>query len=186
MLSLGSWIEVMYDGMDVTSVDLQPVRDHSAAVCAFFIVIFVVGSFLVMNLFVVITIDKYLEMKERMEGLSVFNVYSGHDFEVASLILLVKPARGFTGGMRQQGDLGDSVRVLIYHPWFDTFFMALVMGHTCAMALEHVDMAAGWAQGLQVVSFVFTAIFGMEVCLRMAACGPRGRDVCGRSTPHAS
>jgi len=52
---------MMYHSVDMTEIDLQPVRDFNKFYCIFFVLFIIVGSFFVMNLFVGVTIDKFNE-----------------------------------------------------------------------------------------------------------------------------
>lgn len=76
IVTLEGWLDVMYNGVDAHLLqergNLHPTRDNNPAMCLFFLLFIVVGSFFIWNLFVGVTIDKFNEMKEKQEGRSIF------------------------------------------------------------------------------------------------------------------
>lgn len=54
-----AWTSVMYAAVDATDVDMQPIRDRQVMIVWFFMLFMLVGSYLVMNLFVGVIIDNF-------------------------------------------------------------------------------------------------------------------------------
>lgn len=54
-----AWTEVMYAAVDATVQDMQPIRDANIARVWFFMLFMLIGSYLVMNLFVGVIIDNF-------------------------------------------------------------------------------------------------------------------------------
>ena len=66
--SLELWLDPMYDAMDMPArLGQQPIRDYSFGTCAFFVVFVVIGSFLVVNLFVGAVCEKFNKLKKQAE-----------------------------------------------------------------------------------------------------------------------
>jgi len=62
--SLEIWLDVMYAAMDVpTNIGEQPVRNQSWAWALYFVVFIVIGSFLMLNLFVGAVVDNFTKIK---------------------------------------------------------------------------------------------------------------------------
>ena len=57
------WLDVMYAGMDTTGLDKQPVRDFEKTRGIFFVVVIIVCCFFMLNLFVGVTIDKFVQAR---------------------------------------------------------------------------------------------------------------------------
>lgn len=49
----------MYAAVDATDVDMQPIRDAHVMIVWFFMLFMLIGSYLVMNLFVGVIIDNF-------------------------------------------------------------------------------------------------------------------------------
>lgn len=54
-----AWTAVMYAAVDATEEDMQPIRDEHLVRVWFFMLFMLVGSYLVMNLFVGVIIDNF-------------------------------------------------------------------------------------------------------------------------------
>lgn len=54
-----AWTEVMYAAVDATDEDMQPIREAHLARVWFFMLFMLIGSYLVMNLFVGVIIDNF-------------------------------------------------------------------------------------------------------------------------------
>lgn len=54
-----AWTSVMYAAVDATDVDMQPIRDFNIMIVWFFMLFMLIGSYLVMNLFVGVIIDNF-------------------------------------------------------------------------------------------------------------------------------
>lgn len=58
-----AWTAVMYAAVDATEEDMQPIRDKNVLRVWFFMLFMLVGSYLVMNLFVGVIIDNFNKVK---------------------------------------------------------------------------------------------------------------------------
>merc|ERR1719199_1124353 len=57
----------MYNAVDGTQIDMQPKRDENEGVAIYFIVYMLVSAFFFMNMFVGVTYDRFMDMKDQME-----------------------------------------------------------------------------------------------------------------------
>ena len=55
----------MRDAVDATGVDKQPVRQYNKWAYVFFIVFVIVGSFVILNLFISVMIDNFYALKKQ-------------------------------------------------------------------------------------------------------------------------
>lgn len=63
-----AWTEVMYAAVDATVEDMQPIRDAHVARVWFFMFFMLIGSYLVMNLFVGVIIDNFNKVSASCSG----------------------------------------------------------------------------------------------------------------------
>lgn len=57
------WTAVAYAAVDATGFDMQPIRDANAQRVWFFMIFMLIGSYLVMNLFVGVIIDNFKKVR---------------------------------------------------------------------------------------------------------------------------
>lgn len=65
------WVDIMYSGINAVAPEQQPVLFHSPFMSLFFVSFLIIGSFLVLNLLVAITIEKVGGWVPRGWGLGV-------------------------------------------------------------------------------------------------------------------
>lgn len=63
MSTTEGWVDVMFWGIEASSIEKAPIRANHPGWGLFFIFIFVVGSLFLINLFVGVVIRKFEEMK---------------------------------------------------------------------------------------------------------------------------
>ena len=63
MITTEGWMSIMYNGIDATGIDLQPKENNNIFFALFFIAFMVVGSMLILNLFVGVVIDNFNKIK---------------------------------------------------------------------------------------------------------------------------
>ncbi len=68
MTTTEGWMAVMYSGVDMTEVGLQPKRDTHVVKALYFILFIIVGHMFILNLFVGVVIDNFNHMKEQLGG----------------------------------------------------------------------------------------------------------------------
>lgn len=67
----------MYAAVDATDVDMQPIRDARVMIVWFFMLFMLIGSYLVMNLFVGVIIDNFNKVTTTQTDLVVNSVVPG-------------------------------------------------------------------------------------------------------------
>lgn len=66
--SLEGWTEVMYDAVDATGIDLQPLHNANPAMRVLFVAWVVFGTFFISNLIIGVSIDKVGQRCVRQHG----------------------------------------------------------------------------------------------------------------------
>ena len=171
MATLEGWLEIMYHGADTTEIDLQPIRDNNPYYCLFFAFFIIVGSFVVMNLFVGVTIDKFNEMKEKQEK-SVFLTDEQQSWVTIQRLLvgirLKKTANRPLNRMR------NFIYDIVTSRRFESLILTLIMVNIVVMSMTHADMSEDFEQGLFLVNCGFAAIFCVEAIMKLIAFKPGG------------
>jgi hypothetical protein len=67
MMTGDDWTIVMWNGIDATEIDQQPIENNTFAMRFYFIMYMIVGSIFVQNLFIGVVIDNFNRTKEREE-----------------------------------------------------------------------------------------------------------------------
>ena len=68
MSTTEGWVDVMYQAIDATAIDQNPVRDFAVSRVWFFMAFIVVGHMFVLNLLVGAIIDNFNRLKEELGG----------------------------------------------------------------------------------------------------------------------
>mmetsp|Transcript_58370 Transcript_58370/g.186060 ORF Transcript_58370/g.186060 Transcript_58370/m.186060 type:complete len:1610 (+) Transcript_58370:485-5314(+) len=169
MATLEMWLDVMYDGVDATEVDEQPVRDNDPYMCIFFVLFLIVGSFFVLNLFVGVTIDKFNEMKEKQEGKSVFLTQEQRNWvSIQKLMAGTAPTRA---PAKPEGGFRLQAYYLVSSEEFDVFIMTMILLAIAFMAMTHVDQSSTFDTTLFIANVIFSSIFLVEAGLKLFAFG---------------
>jgi hypothetical protein len=58
----------MYNGIDSTGINMQPVKNNKVFLSLYFISFIVVGNIFILRLFVGIVIDKFNRLKDKING----------------------------------------------------------------------------------------------------------------------
>lgn len=171
MATLEMWLGMMYHAVDMTDVDLQPIRDNNQYYCIFFVLFIIVGSFFVMNLFVGVTIDKFNEMKDKQEGKSVFLTPEQRNWvAIQKLLVDIRPQKKM---QEPENSARRSVFAVVISDEFETFILALILLNVLVMAMTHADMTDAWILGLAAANYAFALVFLIEAVLKLFAFFPK-------------
>ena len=66
LMTMENWTITMFHGMDATEIFQQPSRNTSPEMAMFFIVFLVIGTLIILNLFVAVIIDTFFQEKEKL------------------------------------------------------------------------------------------------------------------------
>uniref|UniRef100_A0A7S1XCD4 Voltage-gated ion channel superfamily n=1 Tax=Tetraselmis chuii TaxID=63592 RepID=A0A7S1XCD4_9CHLO len=172
MATLEMWLDIMYDAVDSTGVDQQPIRDSKLWICLVVVIFLVVCSFFVLNLFVGVTIDKFNDMKAKQEGRSLFLTNDQQNWlTIQKLLAATKPIRKFRP---PQVGFRRSVFNIVTTDSFDAFIMAMIMCNVLFMSMEHYEMSPPWVAATTNANFFFTALFSVEAVMKLIAMGVIG------------
>eukprot|EP00656_Telonema_subtile_P054003 TRINITY_DN7944_c0_g1_i4.p1 TRINITY_DN7944_c0_g1~~TRINITY_DN7944_c0_g1_i4.p1 ORF type:complete len:1564 (+),score=583.71 TRINITY_DN7944_c0_g1_i4:124-4815(+) len=197
--SLELWLDVMYSAMDVPSeLGEQPERNSSWWFALYFVAFIIIGSFLVMNLFVGAVVDNFSQAKAST-GRSMVLTQEQEDFTEGLRMMLQQKPQPKPKIPRGQGTwikIRQSCykicmwdRNSVYHTGqsFELVVSSLIVLNLVVMAMyvwqapsSVVDINSDAAEDaqkstyndvLEVLNYVFTWIFFTEMCVKMVALG---------------
>ena len=70
LMTMENWTITMWHGIDATEIFQQPRRNTSPEIAMFFIVFLVIGTLIILNLFVAVIIDTFFQEKEKLTKLT--------------------------------------------------------------------------------------------------------------------
>lgn len=162
------WVDVMYQAVDKTDIDMQPVRDTNVYWVLFFVLFMVVGAFFVMNLFVGVIIDNFNRMKAQMGSTAFLTVEqqmwvkTQHATNRISPIRLMKVPKHPTR---------LKIYMFVTAPRFDIFIMGCIILNTFLMSAQYFGISVLMKDGLTAMNFILALIFTVEAILKIAAFG---------------
>ena len=184
--STEGWVDYMYATVDSEGVDMHPTRytvnddgsysyaDKSSTklIILFYVMFIVVGSFFVVNLFVGVVIDNFNALKAAADGGSVFMTAEQQEWANTKKFLqklkpkrkLVPPTNGFRKTMWDILEITKPVS-------FDAFIMGCIIGNSLVMAMEFHGMSDGYRLVLELINYLFAAIFTIEMFIKVTALG---------------
>ena len=179
MSTTEGWTAVMYDGVDAVGIDMQPVENHSVGTIAFFLVFMIVGSFFVLNLFIGVVLDNFLQVSsEESQGAdsgkgnvsSLFLTRNQRNWvhtHVLALKMKAKPIK-----MYPDNRFRLKVYELVEHSKFEMTIMAAIALNVVVMATQQYDQSKAWDDFQNIANIIFVVIFLAEAVLKLFAMYP--------------
>ncbi|KAJ9457003.1 Voltage-dependent calcium channel type A subunit alpha-1 [Diplonema papillatum] len=166
--SLASWTLPTFNSMDITAKDIQPEFMSSPMNGLFFVVVVIICSFYLVNIFVAVILDRiYQEM-----GISIMtgNQRAWTDFQKT-----IKLFESQMQGVHPPDESSSSIRLILYaavtHKWFDPFIIILIAVNIGFMASQHASQPDAWTEVQDTADMVFLCIYTVEMCIKMIAYG---------------
>eukprot|EP00752_Nemacystus_decipiens_P011295 g10037.t1 len=162
-----AWTSVMYAAVDATDVDMQPIRDKQLMIVWFFMLFMLVGSYLVMNLFVGVIIDNFNKMKSKAEGDGVLVTEEQQSWiKTQHMTHRLRPLKRVT----LPGDpVGDWCYKVSHHKWFDASVMICIVLNTIVMAMQFFGQGTVYTRCIEIANYTFSFIFTVEAITKIIA-----------------
>ncbi|CAM9381269.1 unnamed protein product [Choristocarpus tenellus] len=154
------WADVMYAAVDATEEDMQPKRDHNLLRVWFFMLFMLVGSYLVMNLFVGVIIDNFNKMKSKAEGGGVLVTEEQQSWiKTQQMTHRLKPLKRMISPKNLPGALCYKVAL---HPSFEGVIMVCITVNTVVMAMQYFGQGDIYTMITECANYTFAFIFTLE------------------------
>ena len=169
MSTTEGWTAVMYMGVDARSPDLAPKRDNTPALAFFFLAFMIVANFFILNLFIGIILDNFAQISEESGD-------GGSATMTKEQKLWVQRKTQLLGETVKKDYPTDPTRNALYkfvekEP-FEYFIMFVILLNAVMMACEYYDQPQSWTDALEMMGYVFGAIFISEAAMKLYAMNP--------------
>ena len=164
IFSLEAWPDIMTALVDATDVNHGPRLNNQPGVVFLFIILIMLGSFFLMNLFVGVIVTAYNEAQK----VEVRNAEEGGEIDHASALELVhttKPVRFFT----TDNYMRKKLVLFVTQPKFELAIMSCIVLNVLVMCVDTVDISPDIVEVTEIINVVFTWIFTAECVVKMIA-----------------
>ena len=188
----------MYSAVDVTEVDQLPRRDASQSNAIFFIIFILIGNFFLISLFVGITFDNFIQLRDEQLGVGLLsdlqkrwialkqNIINTHpatmplppslDKLSRKEMLKFQSSNTFDMNVASKMDL-NTIRGKLYYfatsDLFERIMIWLIILNTATMSATFYKQPSEYHYTFEVVNLVFTAIFLIEATIKIIGLGVR-------------
>lgn len=170
MSSQESWTDIQYAHAAAVGVDQQPIRDYNPWAMLYAMAYMVVGSFILINLFVGVTIEKFYKLKEENEGRLMLTEAQEQWRTITQMMLNSKPKLTVT---RPASGLPRIAFRIVQTRSFEFAIVACIAANTLAMLLQYHDADEQYITNLTNTYTAFTFVFLFEAVLKLLAYGVR-------------
>ena len=169
MSTTEGWTAVMYMGVDSRSPDMAPKRDNNPPIAFFFLAFMIVANFFILNLFIGIILDNFAQISEESGD-------GGSATMTKEQKLWVQRKTQLLGEQVKKDYPTDPTRNAVYkfvekEP-FEYFIMFVILLNAVMMACEYYDQPDSWTNALEIMGYIFGAIFIGEAALKLYAMNP--------------
>lgn len=141
---------------------------------AYFTLVVVLGAFLWRSLFVATVMGKFEETVAEMKREEGAGLFGGAAADANAAAVAAPAGAAAAAAAAPAPPPASSLALdIVEHPYFDRFFMSLILLNTALMASEHHGQPDYWAVTLNVSHLVLTTAFAVELCLKLAGLGAR-------------
>ncbi|CDW83245.1 voltage-gated ion channel superfamily [Stylonychia lemnae] len=166
--STEGWGDIMYNGVDATEIDHQPVYNMNEGWVFFFMVFMIIGSLFLLNLFVSIVVNTYYVEKEKLSQNDVLKNYQKQWLLIQSLGFEAQPTKI---EKRHDNIVSKFCQNIADSPKFDYFIIGCIIINTILMALTWFQNPQEIPANLEIVNYFFTAVFTLEAIIKIIAYG---------------
>ena len=159
----------MNNGIDATEIDKQPIENYSIGFAIFFIAFMVVGSMLILNLFVGVVIDNFNKIKTNEELGNMFVTESQKKWIEIQRIIMRKNLK-IQDNLPQNGIRYGWLKIATSR-WFDWSITACIFANTIIMSMRYARMSDLYSNILENFNLAFAIIFNIEAIIKISAFG---------------
>ncbi|XP_039270704.2 voltage-dependent L-type calcium channel subunit alpha-1D-like isoform X2 [Styela clava] len=160
------WPGLLYKSIDSWEEDHGPKYDARPAVALFYFIYIIVIAFFMMNIFVGFVIVTFQEQGEQEYKNCELDKNQRQCLEYA---LKAKPVKRYIPKNRHQ----YKVWFVVNSTYFEYFMLVLILLNTICLAVQHYEQSEQLTAVLNKMNFVFTALFTLEMIVKLIAFKPR-------------
>uniref|UniRef100_A0A8C4QAD1 Voltage-dependent L-type calcium channel subunit alpha n=1 Tax=Eptatretus burgeri TaxID=7764 RepID=A0A8C4QAD1_EPTBU len=161
------WPALLYKAIDSNAENYGPVYNHRVEISIFFIVYIIIIAFFMMNIFVGFVIITFQEQGEQEYKNCELDKNQRQCVEYA---LKARPYRRYIPKNIYQYKFWYVVNSTA----FEYIMFVLIMLNTICLGMQHYKQAEVFNSVMDLLNMVFTAVFTLEMLLKIIAFKPRG------------
>lgn len=139
----------------------------------YFVFALTVLNFFLINLFVGVLCDQFLEAKARSDPLTSLSLTDSQRQWNEFLDFFPK-IKAKKGGKSQKKE--NKLRLLLLNfvgsKYFEFFLILCILGNIITLAMNYEGQTPGYVKTLETINYVFTGVFIVEALLKVLALGP--------------
>ena len=168
MMTKDEWIPIMDNGIDANGIENQPMYENNLYFWLYFILFMIVGSMLVVNLFIGVIIDNFNKIKNSEEiGADWMVTPAQRQWMEVQQIMIKKKLRQIPD--QPKSKLRRFWFAIAYNKNFEIIITIVITLNTITMAMVYARMSQTYEQTLNYINYVFTAIYNIEFIIKFIA-----------------
>ena len=168
-----NWPITIYQAIDCTDVETGPVMNSSWYYAYYYVIFLFIGSMFLLNLFVGVMFYNFSKVQRQEAGTfggAVATEQQLNWIEVQKLIYRAEPNYNLrTAPARDSWRSG--VHAIITNFYFEVFIATIILLNMLQMAMLYEGQTDGYAMTLDVINYIFTVIFTIEIILKLLGFG---------------
>ncbi|XP_040014660.1 calcium channel, voltage-dependent, L type, alpha 1D subunit, a [Xiphias gladius] len=160
------WPALLYKAIDSNRENLGPIYNYRVEISIFFIIYIIIIAFFMMNIFVGFVIVTFQEQGEKEYKNCELDKNQRQCVEYA---LKARPLRRYIPKNPYQYKFW----YVVNSTGFEYIMFVLIMLNTLCLAVQHYGQSAMFNYVMDILNMVFTAVFTVEMVLKLIAFKPR-------------
>jgi voltage-dependent calcium channel L type alpha-1D len=169
------WPDIMYTCVDAVGVDQPQQENYQPAAALYFVLIQIVCSFFMLEVFTGVIIDNFNKLKSDSKGSVLLTASQQNLVESLKVLLTTRPKRLSKPPPPRSSCF--SVRrtcfVIAESQVFEMCIMGVIAMNTVFMAARFYGQSLTWEGALNVANLVFNIVFTVEAVIKIVGLGPR-------------
>nr|XP_046239640.1 calcium channel, voltage-dependent, L type, alpha 1D subunit, a isoform X1 [Scatophagus argus] len=163
------WPALLYKAIDSNRENLGPIYNYRVEISIFFIIYIIIIAFFMMNIFVGFVIVTFQEQGEKEYKNCELDKNQRQCVEYA---LKARPLRRYIPKNPYQYKFW----YVVNSTGFEYIMFVLIMLNTLCLAVQHYGQSALFNYVMDILNMVFTAVFTVEMVLKLIAFKPRNTE----------
>eukprot|EP01049_Picozoa_sp_SAG25_P004878 SAG25_NODE_318_length_9953_cov_9.168561_9_plen_756_part_00 len=166
------WLNIMWNGMDVTEIGYEPIVGHQHANALFFVSFIVVGYYFCLNILLGVIFDHFSKVKAEQGGGPIFQTKQQREWSDATTFIL-RMKLPYT--MPRPPQTAGCIRVYCFRlatsDYCDYFIIVCILANVGLMMTQSYGQHSSWTIFLNTAELVFTGIFTLEAAIKIKGLG---------------
>jgi len=168
-----NWPISIYQAIDSTDIEKGPIKNNAWYYAYFFVIFIFVGSMFMLNLFVGVMSYNFTKVQKQEVGSfggALADEQQLNWIEVQKMIIKAEPNYNIRTAPEK-----DSWRrfahSIVTNFYFEAFVALIIILNMLTMAMYYENASETYLQVLEIINYVFTGIFTIEVILKLIGFG---------------